>query len=79
MLYMVVLALFIAAGVAVVWWVTRLVFTPKEIYTKKRSSAFGPIYCCLHCDTVITRGNRGEHGVNCAKRPADLSKPRGAS
>jgi hypothetical protein len=78
MLYIVVLVLLIAAGFAAFWWLARLVFTPKETYTKKRSSAFGPIYCCRHCDTVITGKNRGEHGTNCAKRPPDLPKPRRA-
>ena len=64
------------AGVVALIWVARLVFTPKEIHVKARTS-FGPLWMCDHCEAVVTQRNSGEHGVHCAQRPAAASKRRG--
>jgi hypothetical protein len=66
--YLIVLGLVVLAGVAALWWVARLVFSPPEIYRKGRTS-FGDVMCCRHCDAVVTKDNIEEHGVNCPKRP----------
>ena len=63
------------AGVVAFIWVMRLVFTPKEIHAKGRTS-FGPLWVCDHCQAVVTKRNSGEHGVHCAQRPAGAGKKR---
>ena len=57
------------AGVVALIWVTRLVFTPREIHVKVRTS-FRQVWMCDHCEAVVTKRNSGEHGVHCAQRPA---------
>ena len=63
------------AGVVALIWVTRLVFTPREIHVTERTS-FGPLWTCDHCQAVVTKRNSGEHGVHCAQRPASAGKTR---
>ncbi len=73
MTYLIVLGLVVLAGIAALWWVARLVFSPREIYRKGRTS-FGDVMCCRHCDAVVTKDNIQEHGANCPKRPPNQSE-----
>jgi hypothetical protein len=66
--HLIVSAVLVLAGLAALIWVTRLVFSPRDIYRKGRT-AFGDVMCCRHCDAVVTKDNIQEHGVNCPKRP----------
>lgn len=64
------------AGVVALVWVTRLVFNPREIHVKGRTS-FGPVWTCDHCQTVVTKRNSREHGVHCPQRPTGADKKQG--
>jgi hypothetical protein len=72
----VVVGVLAVAGVVALIWLTRLVFTPKEIHVKGPTS-FGELWMCDHCEAVVTKRNSGEHGVHCAQRPVAASKRRG--
>lgn len=76
MTYLIVLGLVVLAGIAALWWVGRLVFSPREIYRKGRTS-FGDVMCCRHCDAVVTKDNVQQHGVDCPKRPPSRPRRRG--
>ena len=65
---LVALGIIVLFGLVAIIWVAKLVFTPKEIYTKGRTP-FGPVQRCRHCDAVVTQKNYREHGVNCPHRP----------
>ena len=75
MAYLIGLGSCIAGMLAVLLWVAKLALSPREIYRKGPSTAFGPTMHCRHCDAVVTRRNLHEHGVNCAKRPHERGKP----
>ncbi len=76
MLTYVVSGVLALAGVVALVWLTRVVFTPKEIHVKGRTS-FGQVWMCDHCGRVVTHKTFGEHGVHCAQRPAEAGKKRG--
>jgi hypothetical protein len=66
MVYLAALGLAVLIGLLAFLRVAKLVFAPREMYTKPRPGGRGQITYCRHCDVVITEHNFGEHGVNCA-------------
>jgi hypothetical protein len=78
MKYLVVLGLCIA-GIAVVFiYVAKRALSPRDIYLDPHSPWFGPLMRCRHCNSVVSRRNMHEHGVNCPNRPAQPTKNRRA-
>ena len=75
MAYLVTLGLVILSFLALLVWVAKLVFSPREIY-QGPSTAFGQVFYCRHCDAVVTRRNLHDHGVNCPRRPPQPAKRR---
>jgi hypothetical protein len=78
MKYLVVLGICIAAIAVVFICVAKRAFSPRDIYLDPHSPWFGPLMRCRHCDSVVTRRDMHEHGVNCAKRPGQSAEDRSA-
>ena len=72
MLPLIILAVCILASLVILVIVAARALTPKDIYLDRNSPSMAPLMRCRHCDEIISRDNKDEHGANCPRKQTAL-------